>query len=338
MKIIDIKATNLQAMFQALKNTIGGTFTTQFNEGELYIDNGVGKGFIRGIELERDTTFVEFDIKFKEDVKFVIKSPQRAVANFLYCKEGRLSHSFLNTNRVKTVETFQTGVSANITTNENHINFYKDIYVNATIISVNTSKRSSREHTINKMVSEIFIKNNTKDYSYIGSYNLKIADSIKQLKAIKQSGVVRTLLIQGLVNVILAMEIEQHSIDVKSDKNPSGSLTAYELKQVKELSDYINNFPETNLSVTELAAKISISPAKVQEGFKLMHDKTLNNYIRYVRVKKSEELIKNTDLNISEIVYSLGFSSRSYFSKIFKEQYKCSPIEYKQNNKLAATA
>ncbi|MGJ8551070.1 helix-turn-helix domain-containing protein [Winogradskyella wichelsiae] len=338
MKTIDIKATNLQSMFQTLKSTIGGTFTTQLNEGELYVDNGVGKGFIRGIELERDTIFVEFDIKFKEDVKFVIKSPQRAVANFLYCKEGKLSHSFLNSNQSKTVETFQTGISANITTNENHISFYKDIYVNSTIISVNTSKTSSREHPINKMVSEIFIKNSTEDYSYIGSYNLKIADSINQLKAIKQSGVVRTLLIQGLVNVILAMEIEQHSIDVKSAQNPTGSLTGFELKQIKELSDYINNFPETNLSVTELAAKISISPAKVQEGFKLMHDKTLNNYIRYVRVKKSEELIKNTDLNISEIVYSLGFSSRSYFSKIFKAQYNCSPIEYKQNIKLAATA
>ena len=51
MKTIDIKATNLQSMFQTLKSTIGGTFTTQLNEGELYIDNGVGKGFIRGIEL-----------------------------------------------------------------------------------------------------------------------------------------------------------------------------------------------------------------------------------------------------------------------------------------------
>ncbi|SDS07802.1 helix-turn-helix domain-containing protein [Winogradskyella sediminis] len=338
MKTIEIKANNLQTMFNTLKNTIGGSYTTELNEGELYIDNGLGKGFIRGIELERDTIFVEFDIKFKEDVKFNIKSPQRAVANFLYCTEGKISHAFVNSNDYKTIETFQTGISANITTNENHICFYKDIYVNATIISVNTSKTSSREHPINKMVSEIFIQNNKKDYSYIGSYNLKIADHIKQLKAIKQSGVVRTLLIQGMVNVILAREIEQHSFDLKSSQNPTGSLTGFELKQIKELSDYINNFPETNLSVIELAAKISISPAKVQEGFKLMHGKTLNNYIRYVRVKKSEELIKNTDLNISEIVYSLGFSSRSYFSKIFKEQYKCSPIEYKQNIKLAATA
>ncbi|MDN3492822.1 helix-turn-helix domain-containing protein [Winogradskyella bathintestinalis] len=339
MKTIEIKANNLQSMFHNLRNIIGGTFTTQLNEGELQIDNEIGKGFIRGIELERDTTFVEFDIKFKDNVKFILESPKRSVVNFLYCAEGKLSHSFNNnTGKTTSIGTFQTGISTNIVTTENHIYFEKDVYVNASIVTVNTSTSTLEEHHINKMVSEIFIENNETDYCYTGSYNLKIADSINQLKAIKQKGVVRTLLIQGLVNVILAMEIEQHSMDLESSQNPTGSLTTYELKQVKELSDYINNFPETNLSVMELAAKISISPAKVQVGFKLMHGKTLNTYIRYVRIKKSEELIKNTDLNISEIVYSLGFSSRSYFSKIFKDQYNCSPIEYKQNIKFAATA
>ncbi|WP_178987696.1 helix-turn-helix domain-containing protein [Winogradskyella schleiferi] len=338
MKTIEIKAHNLQSMFHTLKNEIGGTFSTQLNEGELQIDNLLGKGIIRGIQLERDTVFLEFDIKFKEDVKFILASPKQSVVNFLYCADGKLSHSFSDSGKIKTVGTFQTGISANLVSDEHHVYFYKDTYVNSTLISVNVSQLSSAEHHINKMVSEIFIENNESDYCYVGSYNLKIADSINQLKAIKQKGVVRTLLIQGLVNMILALEIEQHSVDIASSQNSKGSLTTFELKQVKELSDFINNFPETNLNVTELAAKVSINPAKVQEGFKLMHGKTLNTYIRFVRVTKSEELIKNTDLNISEIVYSLGFSSRSYFSKIFKDQYKCSPIEYKQNIKLAATA
>ncbi|MDX1318460.1 MAG: AraC family transcriptional regulator, partial [Xanthomarina gelatinilytica] len=40
-------------------------------------------------------------------------------------------------------------------------------------------------------------------------------------------------------------------------------------------------------------------------------------------------LIKNTDMNISEVVYTIGLTSRSYFSKIFKEKYNCSPKDYK---------
>ena len=41
-------------------------------------------------------------------------------------------------------------------------------------------------------------------------------------------------------------------------------------------------------------------------------------------------MLKNTDLNISQIVYSIGFSSRSYFSKIFKEKYGITPNKFKK--------
>ncbi|MCB0387243.1 MAG: helix-turn-helix transcriptional regulator, partial [Winogradskyella sp.] len=76
-------------------------------------------------------------------------------------------------------------------------------------------------------------------------------------------------------------------------------------------------------------SQFGLSPSKLQEGFKLMHGHTVTEYIREVRIKKAEELIKNTDMNISEVVYTIGLTSRSYFSKIFKEKYNCSPKDYK---------
>lgn len=48
---------------------------------------------------------------------------------------------------------------------------------------------------------------------------------------------------------------------------------------------------------------------------------------------------KEKIVNISEIVYSIGLTSRSYFSKIFKEKYNCSPKYYQEHqNALAVTA
>ena len=60
-----------------------------------------------------------------------------------------------------------------------------------------------------------------------------------------------------------------------------------------------------------------------------MHGHTVTEYIREVRIKKAEDLLKNTDMNISQVVYTIGLTSRSYFSKIFKEKYNCSPKDYK---------
>lgn len=70
----------------------------------------------------------------------------------------------------------------------------------------------------------------------------------------------------------------------------------------------------------------------MQEGFKLLHGLTTCDYVKSVRLKKSEELISTTDLTVYEIVYSLGLSSRSYFSKIFKEKQISSNICLINNN------
>ncbi|WP_369993860.1 helix-turn-helix domain-containing protein [Winogradskyella sp.] len=45
------------------------------------------------------------------------------------------------------------------------------------------------------------------------------------------------------------------------------------------------------------------------------------------RLDKAAQLIQETDYNVSELVYSIGFSSRSYFSKIFKQRFGVLPSQ-----------
>ncbi|MTE25940.1 helix-turn-helix domain-containing protein [Winogradskyella ouciana] len=338
MKTIDITAQDTASLFNKLKAEIGGTVEVKLKEYILRFNNSLGKGMVRGMQIPNNITFLQVDAKFYENLSFNVESPKNAIINFLYCNEGNLSYSF-GPNKSKTeLKTFQTGISTNINSSENTIYFSKDNRVESVLISVNTIGKEKLDCSINKTLKEAFIDNKTEDFLYLSSYNLKITNHIKQLNAIEQEGVVRTLLIEGLVNTVLALEVEQHKLDCKNSESAIGNLTQYELKQIKELTNYINEHPETNFGVNECCAKIGLSPAKVQDGFKSMHGKTLNEYIRYVRVKKSEELIKNTDLNISEIVYTLGLSSRSYFSRIFKDTYNCTPSKYKKHQKLAAIA
>ena len=54
---------------------------------------------------------------------------------------------------------------------------------------------------------------------------------------------------------------------------------------------------------------LSVQQAVAQQVRKLALDEV---------IRLAEELIKTTDLNISEIVYTVGLTSRSYFCKIFK--------------------
>jgi len=338
MRIIDIKATNFDTIFKQLKNHFGGTLKHHLKERILDIENDEALGTIRGITTKGGISYLEFHMRFTEDIQLTLAASKKATVNFAYCSEGKMTHSFrASGNRIE-LEAFQTAIVANIENEHNTIYFCKDEPLCATVITVNTLFGTSENYAINTQLREKFISNATKDVQYVGSYNLKIAQQLKRIQAIKQKGLVRALLVEGLVHVILALELEQHKQDLLSQKNNTGSLTSKEMKKVKDLSEFINNYPETSLTVTDLSHKIGLTSSKLQEGFKLMHNTTVNNYIRDVRIKKSEELLKTTDLNISQILYTLGFSSRSYFSKIFKEKYNCSPSTYKAQNKLAVTA
>ena len=68
----------------------------------------------------------------------------------------------------------------------------------------------------------------------------------------------------------------------------------------------------------------------MQDGFKFLYNRTVTEYIRHIRLESARDLLKTTDLNISQIVYTIGFSSRSYFSKIFREKYGITPNEFKK--------
>jgi AraC-like DNA-binding protein len=165
----------------------------------------------------------------------------------------------------------------------------------------------------------------------MGSYNLKIAEKIEQLNAVTQTGIVRNLLKEGILKIILAMEIQQHSDDLNAFPKDANCLTLKEMEEIKELSEFIKLSPEEPFTIKSLSKKSGLSPNKLQEGFKMIHDRTVNDYITHMRVLKAEILMRTSDLNISEIVYCIGFTSRSYFSKIFKQKFNCSPKEYKFN-------
>lgn len=54
-------------------------------------------------------------------------------------------------------------------------------------------------------------------------------------------------------------------------------------------------------------------------------------FIRNERLKLAVNLLKDSDLNISEIAYQVGFNTPSYFIKCFKDVYKSTPSEFTSN-------
>lgn len=145
---------------------------------------------------------------------------------------------------------------------------------------------------------------------------------------------VRIMMVEGYVYQILSMHILQHNKEVQN-RRPQTSLLKRELKEIRKYAKKIEKNIAKDFSLEEISAETGLTQAKLQEGFKLLYNKTVTEYIRHARLELARDYIANTEMNISEVVYSIGFTSRSYFSKIFKEKFGLSPSEFKNSKRNA---
>lgn len=92
------------------------------------------------------------------------------------------------------------------------------------------------------------------------------------------------------------------------------------------------NLDNSNFTVEILAEKLGISRVQLYRKIKAILDVKVSDYIQNIRLEKAEEMIKNNlKLSISEIAYSTGFSSQTYFSTSFKVKFGVTPKRFRDN-------
>jgi signal transduction histidine kinase/ligand-binding sensor domain-containing protein/DNA-binding response OmpR family regulator len=93
------------------------------------------------------------------------------------------------------------------------------------------------------------------------------------------------------------------------------------------------NINNSDFSVEELAEFASISRSQLHRKLKYLTNQNATEFIRYVRLEKAVDLIKNGHDEIDKIGYAVGFSSHSYFTLCFKNQFGQTPSQYMQDLK-----
>jgi len=101
---------------------------------------------------------------------------------------------------------------------------------------------------------------------------------------------------------------------------------------VKNLRTYIWENYSNIISLDDLSMLASINKTTLICIFKELYGTTPIQYINRIRLQKSEELLINTNISISEISEMVGFQSIHYFSRYFKQKKRCTPMEFRMRN------
>ncbi|MEN8157335.1 MAG: two-component regulator propeller domain-containing protein [Bacteroidota bacterium] len=85
---------------------------------------------------------------------------------------------------------------------------------------------------------------------------------------------------------------------------------------------------DPQFNVSSLCETMNMSQTKLYRKIKALTDMTITDFIRGLRLRKASLLLLNTDKNISEIAYEVGFNDPNYFGKCFRAEFGKSPSEF----------
>lgn len=101
------------------------------------------------------------------------------------------------------------------------------------------------------------------------------------------------------------------------------------LKKLLEIID--ENMENEDLSVDALGAEVNLGRVQLYRKCKAACGMSPNELLRTTRLNKAYKLLRETNLTVSEVAYSVGFSSPSYFAKCYKDQFGKNPTDSQKN-------
>ncbi|WP_066644444.1 helix-turn-helix domain-containing protein [Christensenella timonensis] len=110
----------------------------------------------------------------------------------------------------------------------------------------------------------------------------------------------------------------------------TGPQNRYEGK-AKDILSYIHAHYTENISIDDITKHTGISRSACFRCFRRFTNKKPVEYINEYRLAHAAKMLRETGDSIAEICTACGFSSSSYFGKLFKEKYALTPLQYRHS-------
>jgi len=104
-------------------------------------------------------------------------------------------------------------------------------------------------------------------------------------------------------------------------------------EKVSEIVKYINKNYMKRLTLQNISDNFYISPCYLSRLFRNITGFTFVEYLKSIRIKEAQRLLKESKLNMDEIAERTGYESSTHFGRVFKEITGVSPLRFRKINK-----
>ncbi|MFC5407466.1 response regulator [Cohnella soli] len=95
---------------------------------------------------------------------------------------------------------------------------------------------------------------------------------------------------------------------------------------------YIQEHYREELSLEKVAAAVYLNAAYFSQLFKTKTGQGYKEYVTRLRMDKAAELLRHTQLKVTEVAYRAGFQDIRHFTQVFRKTYQTTPTEYRQQH------
>lgn len=103
---------------------------------------------------------------------------------------------------------------------------------------------------------------------------------------------------------------------------------------IKQIMKYIQNNYSTDLKVDDICRQFGCSRSYFSHTFKKETGKSFRKYLIDIRLENAKRLLTLSELNITEIAFSVGLSDSNYFTNLFKKKNGIPPLAYRKRTRI----
>lgn len=140
------------------------------------------------------------------------------------------------------------------------------------------------------------------------------------------SGISAKLFYEAKVNEAVSLVVDRFHRSQKEQTH----ITDKDKEQIINVTAYINDHAAFLLTLDQLCKIACMGHTKLKKTFKQVNGCTITEYIQQTRIGQAEFLLSNTELSITQISQTVGYSNASRFAELFKRNVGILPGEYRQ--------
>ncbi|MEM7370459.1 MAG: tetratricopeptide repeat protein [Bacteroidota bacterium] len=136
--------------------------------------------------------------------------------------------------------------------------------------------------------------------------------------------------IHNLLEVRTTLQARYRSGSENLDLAPTAEIEKEDafIQEVRQVvMSQLNNY---QLDVPTLCKELGMARTPLHNKLKALTGMSTTEFVRYVRLTHAQELLRETDMHVSEIAYATGFQNHTYFSRKFKELFGQTPKEWRE--------